>query len=132
MDALPAAVSETAETLITGITCPDCEGALEVRRERKGSLRFLCRVKHTFSVEELLTGKEEMIEAKLWESVRAIEELVALLHDLDVYAQRWGRAEIGGPHDERIARARHHAGRLRAILDDNRPVELTLPDVPRT
>jgi hypothetical protein len=127
MYALPPDILEALETRVTGVTCPECAGSLEVRREGRGSLRFMCRVKHAFSVEALLTGKEEKIEDDLWATVRALEELVALLEDLDGYAQRFGRDEIGGPHEARVARARTHIQRLRRILEENRPVDLTIP-----
>ena len=91
MYALPPEILESAATRVTGVTCPECAGSLEVVREGRGSLRFMCRVKHTFSVEALLTGKEEKIEDDLWATVRALEELVALLDDLERYAQRHGR-----------------------------------------
>ena len=126
MYALPPDMVEGAETRVTGVTCPECAGSLEVTREGRGSLRFRCRVRHTFSIEALLTGKEEKIEVDLWAAVRSLEELVALLDDLDRYAQRYGREEIGGPHEVRVARARVHIDRLRRILEENRPVDLTV------
>jgi two-component system chemotaxis response regulator CheB len=130
MYALPPDIVEAPETRVTGVTCPECAGSLEVTREGRGRLRFRCRVKHAFSIESLLTGKEEKIEADLWAAVRSLEELVVLLEDLDRYAQRHGRDEIGGPHDARVARARGHVEHLRRILEENRPVDLTAPVKP--
>jgi two-component system chemotaxis response regulator CheB len=127
MDALPPDVLEAAEARITGVTCPECAGSLEVTREGRASLRFMCRVKHSFSVEALLTGKEERLEDDLWAVVRGLQELAVLLNDLERFAQRFGRDEIGGPHDARIRRARLHIDRLREILEENEPVDLTVP-----
>jgi hypothetical protein len=96
--------------------------------EGRGTLRFVCRVGHSLSVEELLLAKEEKIEDDMWANVRGLEELVALLHDLEAYARRHGgraRSQIGGPHDDRVAQARDHVGRLRDILAEKRPVDLT-------
>ena len=42
---------------------------------------FVCRVGHTFSMRDLLVGKEEQIEARLWSAVVALEELVEILDD---------------------------------------------------
>jgi len=127
MYALPPDILEARDTRVTGVTCPECAGSLEVRREGRGSLRFLCRVKHTFSIEALLTGKEEKIENDLWAVARAFEELAAVLEDLERYAERYGRDEVGGPHGARIARAREHVDALRRILQENHPVDLTIP-----
>ena len=61
----------------------------------------------------------------MWATVRAHEELVVLLQDLGVYARRHGRTQIGGPHGDRMTQARDHAQRIRAILDEKRPVDLS-------
>jgi hypothetical protein len=78
------------------------------------------------SVDELLAGKEEKIETDMWATIRAMEELVALLGDLESHARRHGRTQIGGPHDERIAQARDHIRRMRQIVEEKRPVDLTI------
>ena len=80
------------------------------------------------SVDELLATKEEKVENDMWAGVRALEELAVLLSDLDAYARRHGREQIGGPHGRRIAQARNHADQIRAILSDKQPVELQGPD----
>jgi len=84
-------------------------------------------VGHTQSADELLAAKEGKIEDDLWASVRGLEELVALLSDLEDCAGRDGhaRVQIGGPHEARIAQARDHVRALRAIIAENRPVDLT-------
>ena len=125
MHALPPDIATTSELGLTGVTCPECAGVIEVQRESHGSLRFICRVEHTMSVDELLAGKEERIEANLWASVRELEELGGLLADLDAYSRSHGRHQTGGPHDERIAQAREHVQRLRQLIEETRPVDLT-------
>ena len=128
MYALPPDVEHAAKPQVTGVTCPVCAGVLAVQREGRGTLRFVCRVGHSLSVEELLLAKEEKIEDDMWANVRGLEELVALLKDLEAYAQRMGgqaRSQIGGPHHDRIAQARDHTDRLRDILMQKRPVDLT-------
>jgi two-component system, chemotaxis family, protein-glutamate methylesterase/glutaminase len=124
MYALPPSVFEGHERHVTGISCPECAGVLEVQREGHGNLRFVCRVGHALSVDELLGAKEDKIENDMWATVRAHEELVVLLEDLEVYARRYGRTQIGGPHGDRISQARELAERIRAILDETRPVDL--------
>ena len=124
MQALPPAVFESAQLHVSGISCPECSGVLQVQREGHGNLRFVCRVGHTMSVDELLGAKEDKIESDIWAAVRGLEELVALLEDLEVYARRHGRTQIGGPHAERMTQARDHVERIRAILEEKRPVDL--------
>jgi two-component system chemotaxis response regulator CheB len=127
MDALPRELFHASGPFLTGITCPECAGTLEAFREGNGNLRFACRVGHTLSVDELLEAKEEKSENDFWALVRGLEELLALLVDLEAYARHdpRGRIQMGGPHHERIAQARDHVGRLRAILQEKRPVDLT-------
>ena len=124
MDALPPAVFDGSGPYISGISCPECSGVLQVQREGHGNLRFLCRVGHTMSVDELLGAKEDKIESDVWAAVRGLEELIALLEDLEAYARRHGRTQIGGPHGARIAQAGDHAQRIRAILEEKHPVDL--------
>ena len=76
-----------------------CAGVLAVQREGRGTLAFLCRVGHSLSVDELLLAKEEKIEDDMWANVRGLEELLALLSDLEAYAVRNGgraRSQFGG------------------------------------
>jgi two-component system chemotaxis response regulator CheB len=125
MYSLPPNLDSASEPRLTGITCPDCAGAMEVQREGHGNLRFICRVKHAMSVDELLTGKEEKIEGNLWACVRELEELATVLQDLERYARQHGRHQTGGPHGDRIVQAREHVRRLRELIEETRPVDLT-------
>jgi hypothetical protein len=61
---------------------------------------------HSMSVDEMLAGKEERIEA-------------------NVYARAHGRAQTGGPHDDRIVQARAHVRGLRELIAETRLVDLT-------
>ena len=124
MHALPPAVFDGAERHVSGISCPECAGVLQVQREGHGNLRFICRVGHTLSVDELLASKEDKIESDMWATARGLEELIVLLEDLEAYARLHGRTQIGGPHGERISQAHDHVRRLREILEEKRPVDL--------
>src|SRR5256885_8933180 len=69
---------------LTGLSCPDCHGVLEVAAESKTDpLLLICRIGHTYSSAELIMAKEEVIEHVLWAGLTAIEELHALLAELD-------------------------------------------------
>ena len=127
MYGLPPAIYEGSGPFVTGVTCPECAGVLEIYREGNGNLRFVCRVGHTLSVDELLEAKEEKLENDFWAIVRGLEELIALLVDLETYARRHsrGRVQVAGPHDERIAQLQEHVERVRELLAQKRPVDLT-------
>jgi two-component system chemotaxis response regulator CheB len=99
MYALPPDVHEASEPRVTGVTCPECAGSLEVQRDGHGNLTFICRVRHTLSVDELLAAKEDKVENDTWAVVRALEELAMLLDDLEGYARAHGRVQVGGPVD---------------------------------
>jgi hypothetical protein len=101
---------------------------LSVRREgTREDLVFECRVGHTYSTDELLLGKEERLDERLWIAYTALEELVALLDDLD---QRETSVEARRRYADRRERARAHAARLRPIIEENRPVALSEDDSP--
>jgi two-component system chemotaxis response regulator CheB len=115
---LPSGVPEQ----VTGATCPDCFGSIEVRMEGDSRLLFRCRIGHSFSVNGLLAAKEDLIENRLWTLVTSLEEFVALLEDL-----HRRRAElnlertIGGLRD-RIESAKKSVDVLRALAEKNRPL----------
>src|SRR5437867_3895235 len=86
----------------TRISCPDCAGVLGVRVDGdRGHSMFVCRVGHTFSMRDLLVGKEQQIEARLWSAVVALEELVEILDDFGQRARRQGVAGHWSAHGPR-------------------------------
>src|SRR5689334_11450172 len=126
MHALPPRL-EDSDLVVTGIACPDCSGVLGVRAEgRDGFLVFECRIQHTYDVAELLTAKEERLEERLWSVVVSFEELVRLLGDLAARGGRHGEsAAARRAYEERAADAQRHADALRAMINANRPVDLS-------
>jgi two-component system chemotaxis response regulator CheB len=128
MHAVPPELDAVTSPLVAGLSCPDCCGMLSVRIEgKRGDLVFECRVGHTYSTDELLLGKEESLDERLWIAYTALEELVALLDDLD---QRETSVEARRRYADRRERARAHAARLRPIIEENRPVALSEDDSP--
>jgi hypothetical protein len=122
MRALPDAVDADVPQ-VTGITCPDCFGVVEVRGEgNEANLSFVCRVGHTYDVTELLSAKEEGLDTRLWTVITAFEELAALLEDLTRLAG--GRGRFPTSFEDRAIRARTAATALREIARTNRPVDL--------
>ena len=126
MEALPRRI-EASDASITGIACPDCSGVLRVRAEgRDGLLAFMCRIEHTYDVTELLAAKEERLEERLWSTVLAFEELATLLSDLATTGSLHGEsAGARRAYETRVPAVREHARTLRAMMNANRPVDLT-------
>jgi hypothetical protein len=124
----PRLVDETPQ--VTGISCPDCGGVLEVQMEgRDATLVFACRIGHTLDVAELLIAKEERLEEHLWAADTILEELVALLGDLAEHGVAHGQpAGSIRAFRERAGRAKANALALRVVIQDNRPVDLAPAD----
>jgi hypothetical protein len=110
MKALPLDWSEEGEQC-AGIVCPDCSGAVSVRIEgARRTMFFQCRVGHTFGLVDLLASKEQIIEARLWRALYALEEYADLLDDLGPANAELPRREL---IQRRNAMARQHARALR-------------------
>lgn len=97
----------TQEGDLTGLTCPECHGALW--EETDGNIvSYRCRVGHAFSLEHLDEAQSDTVEDALWMAVRALEEQAALLN------RSVRRLENGGPANRTTRRMRD---RVTAVLD---------------
>ncbi len=131
MFAIPPGLDPAAGDQLTGIGCPECPGALEVRREgERGYLVFTCRIGHAYSTHDLLAGKEKAAEDRLWATVLAFEEMAAILGDLEAHALSQGAPEASRPYRERRARAQAQAETFRRLAEENRPIRLADPAAP--
>jgi two-component system chemotaxis response regulator CheB len=64
---------------LSPFTCPECHGVLTALRE--GPIeRYRCHTGHAFSRDALLAYTDEQLEARLWDAVRALDEMVMLLN----------------------------------------------------
>lgn len=105
------------------ISCPDCSGVLNARAEGpQGHLTYECRVGHTFSLGELLAGKEEQLEERLWWTLVAIDELLEMLDETARAAQDHGIPDAATACRERAASAREQRDTLRGVIELNRAV----------
>jgi two-component system chemotaxis response regulator CheB len=83
-DGLKAGVMELGK--ISKYTCPDCHGVL-VQIEEGTIVRFRCHTGHAFSLLTLLAEVNESIDTGLWDTLRAIEERVMLLRQMELLAR---------------------------------------------
>jgi two-component system, chemotaxis family, protein-glutamate methylesterase/glutaminase len=103
----------------TGMACPDCSGTL-VMLVRKRFATFRCRVGHAYSLLEVVMGKEDMVERRLWETVASLEELADFLE----IASRHRFQDLDpSVCQRRSTDARNHAQALRAVIDTERPFD---------
>jgi two-component system, chemotaxis family, protein-glutamate methylesterase/glutaminase len=115
MQAFPSPPSESEER-VSGLSCPDCFGVLTVRIA--GELLFTCRIGHSYSVEELIKGKERLIEEYLWSAVTAFEELKSVLTESQPGAER------SAAFAARVRTIERQVEALRAVMADNTPTTL--------
>ena len=66
---------------LSPFTCPDCHGVLTSLHEGK-IVRFRCHTGHAFSADTLLSSTSEQVEERLWDAVRALDEIVMLLNSI--------------------------------------------------
>jgi two-component system, chemotaxis family, protein-glutamate methylesterase/glutaminase len=98
----------------TGLTCPDCGGALWQVHE--GSLvRLQCRVGHTFSPESLLASQADSLESALWAALRTLEERAELLARMSARARQ--RREDSAAADRFEVQARDAEARAGLIRE---------------
>jgi hypothetical protein len=85
------------------------------------TLLFRCRIGHRYSADEVLFGKEHLIEEHTWAAVTALSELAVFLRELVAS----GRAGPRGPVlEERARRADEQQQQLRRFIEQNEPIDL--------
>ena len=99
----------------SGITCPNCGGALwEVR---DGQLvRYRCHVGHQFSPEGLEAGQNDAVEGALWSAVRALEEQANLRQRMAERAEVAGLNSVCARFSRAATESHRQAGSIRNLL----------------
>jgi two-component system chemotaxis response regulator CheB len=103
------------DDMATGLTCPDCGGALWERGPEAAD-RFECRVGHSFGAETLVASHDENLENVLWSAVRAFEERAELGRRLEERFRRRGDAAVAERYRRRVDESMRHAASLRDAL----------------
>jgi len=100
---------------LTSLTCPECGGTLW-HHEEYGTQRYRCRVGHTFSADNLMLGKQSVIEAALWAAIVALDERADLARRMVKRLENSGRtSQVAGYHRD-IAATEQRAEVLRALV----------------
>lgn len=121
----------------TGLTCPDCGGALWEIKE--GQLfRYRCHVGHQYSSEGLDVEQHEAVEGALWSAVRVLEEHAELRRRMALRATHAGLSNVSEGFETSASDSKRQAAQIRALLFTRRTPEPTRaadhprPDPPRT
>src|SRR5579884_450214 len=96
-------------------TCTECHGTLWELKD-KDMLRFRCHVGHAFSVESLIAGQTEALEAALWSALRALEESAALSRRMEKRAHERSQKRTAERFSTQAHDAEEHANVLRRVL----------------
>jgi two-component system chemotaxis response regulator CheB len=101
---------------LTGLTCPDCHGAIwEVR---DGSVvQFNCRVGHSYSPASMVDAHSESLERAMWAALRSLEENIALTRKLVDYSRSRRREKAADVYQQQVREKEKHALVLHALLD---------------
>lgn len=101
--------------LASGLTCPDCGGALW--QVDNGSLtRYQCHVGHRYSPGSLVVLQDERVEGALWSAVRALEERADLRRRMANQTEAAGLAAVSESFGEQAKEATEQANRIRDLL----------------
>ena len=124
MWALPPNLRATGGLQVSGLSCPDCHGVLQVAEAEpdSGFLHFVCRIGHAFSLSEVMAAKEAAIESALRACEVAFAEMIQLLDDIEREGLRAPVSDT--PRAERRALVERHLAQVRSIIEQDRPVDL--------
>lgn len=86
-NAMSAGVMDLGQ--VSKYTCPDCHGVL-LQIEEGTIVRFRCHTGHAFSLKTLMAQVNEAIDSGLWATLRAVEERVMLLRQMEQLARASG------------------------------------------
>lgn len=65
------------------ITCPECQGCINLEHNTSTRIRtYRCQVGHTYSLKEIIKGKEVQVENSLWTVMGLFEHLEFLYEAL--------------------------------------------------
>ena len=100
----------------SGLTCPDCGGALwEIPQGKLG--RYQCHIGHAFLAEVLLESQTEEIERYLYALLRMLKERMTLAHHLAVEARQQNNSATDiGQFEAQAERARQRAELIRQVI----------------
>jgi two-component system chemotaxis response regulator CheB len=107
----------------SGLTCPQCGGAIWERREGR-LLYFRCHVGHAYSGDSMLSEQESVLESTLWDAVRMFQESAALNRRLEKKAIEAGESDMARRYCERAEEREARTETVRRILLGDEPLPI--------
>ena len=104
------------ETAASGLTCPDCGGALW-EQENGDLLRYSCRVGHAYSVESMVVEQGSAVENVLWGALAALQAREDLLRRVSRRASRSENPITARSFDSKADDVAAQAKMLRDVLE---------------
>ncbi|WP_375445966.1 chemotaxis protein CheB [uncultured Fibrella sp.] len=99
---------------LTPFTCPECHGTL-VRIQEGQLLRYRCHTGHGFTTEALLSGVKQTLEDALWNAIRALEEMMMLLEQVEKPVEVSDLEPIEA-YQTKLQQARNQLNQLRSLV----------------
>ena len=99
----------------SGLTCPDCGGALWEIDEGTPT-RYKCHVGHQFSPDSLLAEQADAVEGALWTAVRALEEQAELRSRLANRTRSAGMKSVSQGFENSAEDSHQQAQLIRRVL----------------
>jgi two-component system chemotaxis response regulator CheB len=99
----------------TPLTCPECGGSL-FWRDLYGAGRFRCRVGHTYSLNGLAMGKQEVLEKALWAAVVALDEQAEVARRILKRLGNSGRSAQRQRYEQEVIQAEERSAALTGLI----------------
>jgi two-component system, chemotaxis family, protein-glutamate methylesterase/glutaminase len=99
--------------VLTPFTCPACAGTL-VRLVEANMIRFRCHTGHAYTASSLAAEVTESVEDKLWQSMRALEEVNMLMNNIAEHYEQLNKKDDAKLFREK---AKSAADRAKTIHD---------------
>jgi two-component system chemotaxis response regulator CheB len=99
-------------------SCPECHGVL-IRVQEGPIVRYRCHTGHAFSLQTLLAEVNDEIDTTLWGALRAIEERILLLRELEQLARLREDTLVADQCAEQARSTEVHVQRIRELVMDH-------------
>ncbi len=103
---------------IAPTTCPECHGVL-IRIQDGSIQRYRCHTGHTYSSQTLLSQIDGEIEYGLVNAVRALDERILLLQQLEQQARTSNEETLANRYAQQALASEQWGNRLRDMLNDH-------------
>lgn len=116
-EAMDLRVGDDHEGTPTGLTCPECHGALWATGT-PGKPAMECRIGHHFTLDALQQEQRASVERAMWAAVRSLREEATLNRHLAGRAMANGRHQAARRYEARQRQLEHHADVLLALVTE--------------